>query len=212
MDADLRCSSPACWASCFLLLELHEFHGLVARGAGPTRSAFLSAFFTLVGCHGLHVTAGLLWLGTMMAQFYAKGFRRDIQSPLSCASASSGTPSTSSGSAIFSLVYLVGIESMSVDSELIFAPHDDESRPAARRAAPSMRDGVRGYLFGLALAIALTIASFWRATTHMIYGPGVPVLLVALAVAQMGIHLVFFLHITTAPDNTNNVLALAFGV
>src|SRR3977135_1712310 len=49
----------------FLALELQEFAGLVARGAGPTRSAFLSAFFTLVGCHGLHLTAGLLWLGTM---------------------------------------------------------------------------------------------------------------------------------------------------
>jgi cytochrome o ubiquinol oxidase subunit 3 len=63
---------------CFLGLEAREFAGLVARGAGPTRSAFLSAFFTLVGCHGLHVTAGLLWLMTMMAQIFAKGFRADI--------------------------------------------------------------------------------------------------------------------------------------
>jgi cytochrome o ubiquinol oxidase subunit 3 len=62
----------------FLGLEGREFADLVARGAGPTRSAFLSAFFTLVGCHGLHVTAGLLWLLTMMAQIFAKGFRADI--------------------------------------------------------------------------------------------------------------------------------------
>ena len=62
----------------FLTLEVHEFAGLVAQGAGPSRSAFLSSFFALVGCHGAHVTAGLLWLGTMMAQFYAKGFRADI--------------------------------------------------------------------------------------------------------------------------------------
>ncbi len=76
-----------------------------------------------------------------------------------------------------------------------------------------VRDAVRGYLLGLALATLLTIASFWAASgTHLIYGPGVPIALVVLAVAQMGIHLVFFLHITTAPDNTNNVLALAFGV
>lgn len=68
------------------------------------------------------------------------------------------------------------------------------------------------YLIGLALALALTGASFWAADTHFIYGPGVPAALVTLAVAQMGIHLVFFLHLTTAPDNTNNVLALAFGV
>ena len=57
----------------FLSLEVHEFANLVAQGAGPTRSAFLSAFFTLVGCHGLHVTLGLLWLLTMVAQVFAKG-------------------------------------------------------------------------------------------------------------------------------------------
>ena len=81
----------------FLFLELREFAGLVARGAGPTRSAFLSAFFTLVGCHGLHVTAGLLWLLTMMAQVFAKGFRADILRRMLCF-ACSGTRSTSSGS------------------------------------------------------------------------------------------------------------------
>ena len=75
-----------------------------------------------------------------------------------------------------------------------------------------IREGVRSYVLGLAIAIVLTIASFWVARTHIIYGPSIPVALVALAIAQMGIHLVFFLHITTAPDNTNNVLALAFGM
>jgi cytochrome o ubiquinol oxidase subunit 3 len=68
----------------FLVIEAREFASLVARGAGPTRSAFLSAFFTLVGCHGLHVSAGILWLLTMMAQVYAKGFRADIQRRLLC--------------------------------------------------------------------------------------------------------------------------------
>ena len=68
----------------FLGLELHEFIGMAARGAGPQRSAFLSAFFALVGCHGLHVTAGLLWLLTMMAQVFAKGFRLDILRRIMC--------------------------------------------------------------------------------------------------------------------------------
>jgi cytochrome o ubiquinol oxidase subunit III len=68
----------------FLTIEAREFASLVARGAGPTRSAFLSAFFTLVGCHGLHVSAGILWLLTMMAQVLAKGFRADIQRRLLC--------------------------------------------------------------------------------------------------------------------------------
>jgi cytochrome o ubiquinol oxidase subunit 3 len=68
----------------FLSIEFSEFADLVARGAGPTRSAFLSAFFTLVGCHGLHVSAGILWLLTMMAQVFAKGFRADIQRRFLC--------------------------------------------------------------------------------------------------------------------------------
>ena len=68
----------------FLSIEVREFAGMVAKGAGPTRSAFLSAFFTLVGCHGLHVTCGLLWLLTMMAQVFAKGYRPDILRRVLC--------------------------------------------------------------------------------------------------------------------------------
>ena len=92
----------------FLMLELSEFHALVVRGAGPTRSAFLSAFFTLVGCHGAHITTGLLWLGTMMAQFYAKGFRREILHRYLCFSLFWHALDII-WVAIFSLVYLVGI-------------------------------------------------------------------------------------------------------
>jgi cytochrome o ubiquinol oxidase subunit IV len=84
------------------------------------------------------------------------------------------------------------------------APGDEEDRGNVVR-------GLLGYLLGLALATLLTAASFWVVSTHLIYGPGVPVAILVLAIAQMGIHLVFFLHITTAADNTNNVLALAFG-
>jgi cytochrome o ubiquinol oxidase operon protein cyoD len=68
------------------------------------------------------------------------------------------------------------------------------------------------YVIGLGLALILTGISFWVASTSVLWGPGVAVGLVVLAIAQMGVHLVFFLHITTGPDNTNNVLALAFGV
>jgi cytochrome o ubiquinol oxidase operon protein cyoD len=75
-----------------------------------------------------------------------------------------------------------------------------------------VRQGIQGYVIGLALAVLLTVASFYAVNTTLIWGPGIPVALVTLAVAQIGVHLVFFLHITTAPDNTNNVLALAFGV
>ena len=72
--------------------------------------------------------------------------------------------------------------------------------------------GLRNYLVGMALAAGLTIASFWVASgTALLYTPGVPMALAALAVAQMGVHLAFFLHITTGSDNLNNSLALAFG-
>ena len=82
-------------------------------------------------------------------------------------------------------------------------------RPPAER---SVATEVSSYLLGLALAVALTAVSFWVVGSHLVYGPGIAVAILVLAVAQMGIHLVFFLHITTAPDNTNNVLALAFGI
>jgi cytochrome o ubiquinol oxidase subunit III len=91
----------------FLTLEVREFAGLVARGAGPTHSAFLSAFFTLVGCHGLHVTAGLLWLGTMMAQFWAKGFRQNIRHRFLCFTLFWHALDII-WVGIFSLVYLIG--------------------------------------------------------------------------------------------------------
>src|ERR1700712_1041486 len=68
----------------FLILEVQEFAGMIAQNAGPDRSAFLSSFFAVVGCHGLHVTAGLLWLGTMMAQVFVKGFRPNILRRLQC--------------------------------------------------------------------------------------------------------------------------------
>jgi len=68
----------------FLVLEVREFANMIAMGAGPQRSAFLSAFFTLVGCHGLHVTAGLVWLVVMMAQVAIRGFRASVERRLLC--------------------------------------------------------------------------------------------------------------------------------
>ena len=72
--------------------------------------------------------------------------------------------------------------------------------------------GVFIYTIGLLLAVILTATSFWVANTSLLWASGVPLGLCVLAIAQMGVHLVFFLHVTTGPDNTNNVMALAFGV
>jgi cytochrome o ubiquinol oxidase subunit IV len=71
---------------------------------------------------------------------------------------------------------------------------------------------VLGYVIGLGLAVLLTVTSFFIAGTDLVWQPSIPVALVVLAIAQMGVHLVFFVHITTDPDNTNNVMALAFGL
>ena len=92
-----------------------------------------------------------------------------------------------------------------------------ENDPETRNVAPgtphdSMLSETVSYVIGLALAVILTAVSFWVASTSALWGPGVATGLVVLAIAQMGVHLVFFLHITSGPDNTNNVLALAFGV
>lgn len=89
------------------------------------------------------------------------------------------------------------------------APGDTSALTEAQAAAPS---GVLIYTIGLVLAVILTATSFWVANTSLLWAPGVSLGLAVLAIAQMGVHLVFFLHITTAPDSTNNVLALAFGV
>jgi len=80
------------------------------------------------------------------------------------------------------------------------------------KAGTMAASGIGIYTIGLVLAVILTATSFWVANTSLIWALGVPMGLIVLAIAQMGVHLVFFLHITTGVDNTNNVLALAFGV
>lgn len=84
------------------------------------------------------------------------------------------------------------------------APGDEEQHSVGER--------IVGYVVGLGLALLLTATSFFVAGTDLVWQPSIPVALIVLAIAQMGVHLVFFLHITTGPDNTNNVLALAFGL
>jgi cytochrome o ubiquinol oxidase operon protein cyoD len=88
-----------------------------------------------------------------------------------------------------------------------------DSAPGDKQAeGHDVGSAVLVYVVGLVLAIGLTATSFFVAGTDLVWAPSIPVALVVLAIAQMGVHLVFFLHITTGPDNTNNVMALAFGV
>ena len=85
------------------------------------------------------------------------------------------------------------------------APGDEETSDDIGR-------GVRGYLIGLVLATGLSIVSFYIARSTLVWAPSIPIALSVLAIAQMGVHLVFFLHMTSGPDNVNNLMALAFGL
>ena len=98
--------------------------------------------------------------------------------------------------------------------------HPREADPNVEDVAPgviddeeyTVREGILGYVIGLVLATLLTVVSFYVAKSDQFWQPSIPIALVVLAIAQMAVHLIFFIHITTAPDNTNNILALAFGV
>jgi cytochrome o ubiquinol oxidase subunit III len=92
----------------FITLEVREFVSLIQAGDGPSRSAFLSAFFALVGCHGAHVSAGLLWLLTMIAQVFAKGFRPEILRRILCFSLFWHALDII-WVAVFTVVYLLGV-------------------------------------------------------------------------------------------------------
>ena len=96
----------------------------------------------------------------------------------------------------------------------------EERNPNVEDVAPgvidaeeyTIREGIQGYLIGLVLATLLTFVSFYVAKSNLFWQPSLPIALVVLAIAQMAVHVIFFLHITTGPDNTNNILALAFGI
>jgi len=90
-------------------------------------------------------------------------------------------------------------------------PHQADLAPGDEEIV-SVKLRLLGYLVGLGLAVLLTATSFFIAGTDLVWQPSIPVALIVLAIAQMGVHLVFFLHITTGPDDANNVLALAFGL
>ena len=90
--------------------------------------------------------------------------------------------------------------------------HREADVPETPGDSPGWRSGLAKALMGLAASVVLTLASFWAAGTGLVWGPGVPALLAALAIGQMGVHLVFFLHISSGPEGTNTILALAFGV
>ncbi len=103
-------------------------------------------------------------------------------------------------------------EVQNAPSFLMEAQHGRAPGDQPTFAEEGKSSGVLVYTIGLLLAVILTATSFWVANTSLLWAPGIALGLAVLAIAQMGVHLVFFLHITTGPDNANNVLALAFGI
>ena len=95
-------------------------------------------------------------------------------------------------------------------------PRDDAAQPdiapGDEAGIDRIRDAVRGYLIGFALATLLSIVSFYIARSTLVWAPSIPIALSVLALAQMGVHVVFFLHLTSGADNINNLMALAFGL
>jgi cytochrome o ubiquinol oxidase operon protein cyoD len=99
------------------------------------------------------------------------------------------------------------------DSQSVVLPYDGDIAPGDEPATDvEIAVGIRGYLIGLGLAVLATIVSFYVSGTTRVWQPSIPAALIVLAIAQMGVHIVFFLHITTRPDSINNVMALTFGV
>jgi cytochrome o ubiquinol oxidase subunit IV len=90
--------------------------------------------------------------------------------------------------------------------------HGGDVAPGDEQQDEDIGRGVRGYLVGFVLAALLTAVSFYITHSTLVWGPSIPIALSVLAVAQMGVHLVFFLHMTSGPDNVNNLMALAFGL
>jgi len=91
--------------------------------------------------------------------------------------------------------------------------YENDIAPGDERAdGTEIVEGVRGYLIGLGLSVLATVVAFYLSGTSLVWQPSIPAALIVLAIAQIGVHIVFFLHITTRPDSVNNVMALAFGV
>jgi cytochrome o ubiquinol oxidase operon protein cyoD len=101
---------------------------------------------------------------------------------------------------------------MSNDETGVPLYHGDIAPGDERADGTEVAEGIRGYLIGLGLSVLATVVAFFLSGTSLVWQPSIPAALIVLAIAQMGVHVVFFLHITTRPDSMNNVFALTFGI
>ena len=167
----------------FLALEASEFATMLANGAGPSHSAFLSAFFALVGLHGVHVSIGIFWLIVMLAQIATLGF----------------APEVVRAHAVLQPVLARARHRLDrrVHHRVPGSVHMNEAidKKSVPDDAPGdgsdLRISLWKYAAGLGLSVVLTLASFWVSGSDAVWSQGIPVLLAALAIGQMGVHLVF---------------------
>ena len=187
----------------FLALEIREFTNMIARGATPATQRVSVRLLHARCAIGLHVAAGLIWLTVLMVHRNQRFCRHRSAA---CAVL------RRSARARHRLGLAVHGRLSDGSPSMTDTRYDRAPGYSATLAEQEGLSGALVYTIGLVLAVILTATSFWVANTSLLWSPGVPLGLAVLAIAQMGVHLVFFLPITTGPDNTNNVLALAFGV
>ena len=167
----------------FVFLEIREFLGMIRAGAGPDRSGFLSAFFTLVGTHGTHVSVGLIWILILSAR------------------------SRSRGSAVGDLAPVPARPVLALPRHRL-GRHLLRRLPSG--AAVMERHGLASYLIGFVLAVILTAIPFWLVYTHALPPSRIMLVIAIAAVLQILVHLHFFLHINFTTTPKENLLAIAF--
>ena len=196
----IGCSQPLRWGRRFLGWKVNEFASMVSAGAGPSPQCIPVGILRAcrnprVTCHRrLGVDGGRMFLQVATFQF---------------------TPMI--GRRFFCFGLFWHVLDISVDRRLLHRLSGSalmQSESPAQGHAPGVvsRTGHHGgsYIIGLAFALVLTAASFWASSTPLVYARALPILIAVLAVAQMGVHVAFFLQVSSAPDQTNNFLALAF--
>ncbi len=188
----------------FIGMEINEFHHLIAEGFGPSRSAFLSAFFTLVGTHGLHVSAGLLWMLVLMAQIWTRRPDRAEQHPHDVPEPVLALP----GHRLDLRLHRRLPDGGSVMSA---AAHHHDSHGAHGHDSHGAGHGSLGsYAIGFVLSVILTAIPFYMVMDGGFSRHATLLTMVILGLVQVVVHLICFLHMNMSSEGRWNVMAFIF--
>ena len=180
----------------FIGMEINEFHHLIAEGFGPSRSAFLSSFFTLVGMHGLHVSAGLLWMLVLMAQIWTRGLTAQNNTRMMCLS-------------LFwhflDIVWICVFTVVSPDGGPVMSSAAHDNHGAGHGSLGS-------YAIGFVLSVILTAIPFYMVMDGGFSRHATILTMVVLGLVQVVVHLICFLHMNMSSEGRWNVMAFIFTV